>query len=213
MRSLEGKGRRLKKIFGEISLAKGWKKIPVFGGKEAKVDAEDYERVMEHAWHTVTARSGRETITTSIKMENGWRQISLGKFLMKPKPGKYVYPRRFQNGFDYRKENLIVCTMQERQQILPKSRKHGSSQFKGVSFWAARNRWQAGIQVEGRSINLGLYLTEIEAAEAYNRAARKYFGEHAYQNPTKSAAARRLSDERKGAPQSKTKKTKAKSKT
>ena len=38
---------------------------------------------------------------------------------MNPPKGKLAYPRRFNDGFDYRKNNLIICTMQERQQLLP----------------------------------------------------------------------------------------------
>ena len=177
-------------------MAKAWKLIPVYGGLTAKIDAEDYDQVMRYKWRTITARSGRKTVVTNVKTPKGYRQVSLGKFLMKPPRGKYVYPRRFMEGFDYRKENLVVCTMQERQQILPKSRKHGSSRYKGVSYWAQRKRWLAGLQIDGRSINLGTYKTEAEAALAYNKAARKHIGPHAYQNQVSRAANRRRPAER-----------------
>ncbi len=103
---------------------------------------------------------------------------------MNPPKGKQVYPRRFNEGLDYRRSNLIVCTVGERQRLLPKRRAEASSKFRGVSYQSSSNRWRAGIQVEGRTINLGEFKTEVEAAEAYNEASRKYFGEHAYQNIT-----------------------------
>lgn len=164
-------------------MAKAWKTIPVNKGKdEAKIDAEDFERVTQHSWRTVTAKSGRRIVVTTISTPKGYRQITLGAFLMKPPKGKLVYPRRFQNGFDYRKENLIVCSMSERQKILPKSRNTGTSKYKGVSFYSKNSCWRAGIRVNGKSVHIGFFDSEEEAALAYNKAAKKHFGDLAYQN-------------------------------
>lgn len=163
--------------------AKPWCYIDVNKGYRAKIDAEDFERVNQHTWRVIQKDSGRLKVVTNIKTKSGNRQISLGQFLMEPPPGKMVYPRRFMDGLDYRKSNLIVCTMKERQRILPKSRHHGSSRFKGVSYVQNLKRWRASIKVNGKSISLGVYESEAEAADAYNRAAIEHFGEMAYQNP------------------------------
>lgn len=66
--------------------------------------------------------------------------------------------------------------------MLPKSKHTGTSKFRGVSYNERLKKWQAGIKVNGRSINLGVFKSEIVAAENYNIAALKHFGEHAYQN-------------------------------
>jgi AP2-like factor, euAP2 lineage len=164
-------------------MAKEWKFLPVRPSYQAKVDAEDYDRLMKHTWRVITKPSGRKKVVTNIVDSEGKnRQISLGQFLMSPPPGKMVYPRRFMEGFDYRKENLIVCTMAERQKILPKSRRHGTSRFKGVSFITSKKQWRAAIKVNKKSITLGHFKTEEDAALAYNKAAREHFGDQAYQN-------------------------------
>lgn len=162
--------------------AKPWCYIPVNKGYKAKIDQEDYDRVTKHTWRIIKKDSGRLKVVTNIVTAKGNRQVSLGQFLMKPPKGKMVYPRRFMEGLDYRKSNLIVCTMAERQRILPKSRNHGTSRFKGVSYIISLKKWRASIKVKGKSISLGVYGSEVEAAEAYNRAAREYFGDIAYQN-------------------------------
>jgi len=113
---------------------------------------------------------------------------------MKPPRGKQVYPRRFNDGLDYRKSNLIVCTLKERQRLLPKKRSQTTSMYRGVSFSRATGKWRAAIEVNGKALNLGLFTHENAAARAYNEAARKYFGEIAYQNPVGGRGQGRKSD-------------------
>jgi hypothetical protein len=165
-----------------MSSEKGWVYITVRPNVKVKIDREDMDRVSEHSWRVTKGTTGRVRVVTSIRGPNGVRQMTLGKFLMNPPKGKQVYPRRFNDGLDYRKSNLIVCTLQERQRLLPKKRTEATSGFRGVSYSKADGKWRAGIEVDGRSINLGHYKSEIDAALAYNKAARKYFGELAYQN-------------------------------
>ncbi len=163
-------------------MAKAWCYINVHPGLKAKIDREDLKRVSEHSWRVTKGTTGRKRVVTSIRTPEGVRTMTLGKFLMKPTKGRQVYPRRFNEGLDYRKDNLIVCTLQERQRLLPKKRVRTSSSYRGVSYSRTHSKWRAGIEVNGRSLNLGLFKSEDAAAEAYNKAARKHFGEMAYQN-------------------------------
>lgn len=164
-------------------MSKPWRYLPVRPDTQAKIDAEDYEKLMEYTWRIIKKPSGRIKVVTNILHSDGRnQQVSLGNLLMKPPKGKMVYPRRFMEGLDYRKGNLIVCTMAERQRILPKSRKHGTSAYKGVSFITSKKSWRAAIKVKGKSITLGHFKYEDQAALAYNKAAREHFGEQGYQN-------------------------------
>lgn len=54
-----------------------------------------------------------------------------------------------------------------------------SSKYRGVTWDATRKKWRAGIQIFGKSYNLGRFLSEDAAALAYNAAALKYFEEYA----------------------------------
>jgi hypothetical protein len=166
-------------------MSKPWKYIPVGPKFKAKIDTEDFARVSKLSWRAITRDTKRMKVVATISTPKGPRHITLGKFLMKPPKGKFVYPRRWQDGFDYRKSNLIVCTKQEMQRLLPKSSAESSSKFKGVSYMTKEKRWRARIRVDGEIISLGIYRSETEAAEAYNRAAKEYFGNIGYQNVTK----------------------------
>jgi hypothetical protein len=164
-------------------MAKGWCYFSI-GQLRIKIDSEDLERVSERTWR-VRRRDDTDklSIITSVRTEKGVRNVSLGQFLMKPKGDKFVYPRRYFDGLDFRKENLIVCSMRERQQMLPKkAKKNTSSRYRGVSRIKSSNRWRAGITVKGKSINLGDFDSETKAANAYNEASARYFGDKGYQN-------------------------------
>lgn len=159
-----------------------WTYITVHPDTKIKVDRKDLARIAKHKWRITYGASGRPRVVTSVRTESGVKNITLGAFLMKPPKGKQVYARRFNDGLDYRKDNLIVCTLKERQRLLPKNRKDASSVYRGVSYSKSSGNWRAGIEVDGVSINLGNYAKERDAALAYNKAARKYFGKLAYQN-------------------------------
>jgi AP2 domain len=162
-------------------IKKPWCEINV-SGKKVKIDREDRERVEAKSWRITEGTTGRPRVVTSIRTEAGVRSVTLGKFLMKPPKNKQVYCQRFNEGLDYRKQNLIVCTLSERQRLLPKRRVQTSSQYKGVSFQKGNKKWRASLEVNSSTINLGEFVKESEAALAYNKAAKKYFGANAYQN-------------------------------
>lgn len=61
-------------------------------------------------------------------------------------------------------------------------RSDNTSGYKGVSFREDKGRWRTQIKVGGKVFHLGYYTDEIEAAEAYDRAALAAFGEFALLN-------------------------------
>lgn len=85
------------------------------------------------------------------------------------------------NTLDNRKCNLRICTHTEN---VRNSRKRKVTQFKykGLSKAQGRKSWQVQICVNRKKINIGSFADEIEAAKAYDKAARKYYGEFAATN-------------------------------
>ena len=64
-----------------------------------------------------------------------------------------------------------------------------SSKFKGVSFFPRTSKWKSGIMVNGKSLHLGYFVSEEDAAMAYNKAALEHFGEFACLNELEPTAA------------------------
>ena len=82
---------------------------------------------------------------------------------------------------DNRIDNLRVCTGRENQGNTA-GKPYASSQFKGVCFHVSNKKFMASIRSSGKRIHLGYFESEINAAMAYDEAAKKVFGDFAYLN-------------------------------
>lgn len=61
-------------------------------------------------------------------------------------------------------------------------RKNNTTGYKGVSYHSKKKYYQAIIKVDNKQTWVGCYKTALEAAKAYDEAARAYHGEFAYLN-------------------------------
>jgi len=173
-------------------LSKAWKTLVAKTGEKIKVDSEDYDDLSSRSWRVIyRGKEKKPLVVTSIRVGSTARTMSLGQYLMKPKKGRMAYPRRWQGGLDYRKENIIVCSMKERQRMLPKRAERTTSRYRGVSFIRSKKIWRARIEKNNKAFFLGDFATEDGAARAYNKAARDLFGDVAYQNIIEKTSNRR----------------------
>jgi hypothetical protein len=87
------------------------------------------------------------------------------------------------NGFvdDNRWTNLRSATNQENRWHRVTS-KNNTSGYKGVNWNIEKQKWRANITVDYKTIFLGYFDKKEHAAQAYNVAALKYFGEFAFLN-------------------------------
>lgn len=152
------------------------KRIPLPCGRSVLVDDEDYERFKNYPWHYTRGHASYSA------PDNGGNAIYLHRLIMEPGDGEEV-DHINGNGLDNRRINLRVCTHAQNMKNRKKRSSPTSSIYKGVSWHKREQRWIARIYSDGTCHHLGYHDEEVEAAKAYNRAARELHGEFCNLNP------------------------------
>ena len=152
------------------------KTIHLSQGQVALVDDADYDILNKSAWH---AYKSKNTYYAVRRLRGNGKDTTqrMHRFLLDPKPDEQV-DHKNGNGLDNQRHNLRTCSCQQNTRNRRKYR--GNSKYKGVS--CESKPWRAQITVNGGVILLGRFTTEIEAALAYNVAAKQHFGEFAVLN-------------------------------
>jgi AP2-like factor (euAP2 lineage) len=153
------------------------KKIKVRNDIVAKIDDEDYEFLSSFNW-VFSIGYAKRNIRKSENMKKTMDYMH--RMIMNAKDGEMV---DHINGdtLDNRRKNLRIVTPLQNQMNKKPSR-FSSSRYKGVCWKKLYQKWESNIRINGRSIFLGRYDCEEDAAKAYNDAASNSFGEFARLN-------------------------------
>ena len=157
------------------------------GGMEALIDLVDLPGVGGKQWNWSPGKPGTGTAGGTIVLRMmGTPKLSLARIVLGLDDANALVSHRNGDRLDCRRENLMVRTREQvsqgRKKQLSKAGRAASSRFKGVSQTDSGRKWAATIAIGGKVRQLGRFRSEIDAALAYDAAARELFGEDARVN-------------------------------
>jgi hypothetical protein len=158
--------------------------------KCAIVEPADYYQMSRYTWYVHLDSNKKVICAVRFSPEaNSTKPVSLHRQIMiqqlKIKNSKlnisHVVDHINNDPLDNRRCNLRVIT--NAQNTLNRSpMKNKSSKYKGVCKRKDSKKYSVQIFYQGRAIRLGTFESEIDAAKAYDAAAKKYHKEFAYLN-------------------------------
>jgi hypothetical protein len=159
------------------------KLVPLSQGMFAMVDDSDYEWLIKYDWHFAGGYA-RRTDRSSGKPITIWmhREImNLGRWGTDNTEIDHLDRNRLNN----QRCNLRITNHSENCKNRGKQ-KNKSSEFVGVHVYCDKPHYRATIKIEGKQTFLGRFpftrQGEIEAAQAYDEAAKKHHGSNCYLN-------------------------------
>lgn len=154
--------------------------IPLTHGAFAQISPEDRAYLMQWKWlynpKTIRAYRGEK--------HNGKNcSVYMHRVILNA-PNDMEVDHINGDRLDNRRENLRLASTTENRRNTRKVYKPGvtTSIYKGVFWHKKLMKWASRIQVNRRRIWIGCFLDECAAAQAYDHAAKRYFGAFARLN-------------------------------
>jgi hypothetical protein len=157
-----------------------YRRINLEEGRWTLLDKEDYYRYNKFNWYIGGHGGKLYAMRTIIAGEDEITTMRMNREIMKA-PDDRVVDHRNGDSLDNRRDNLRIATQAENMQNRRK-RKNTTSRYIGVWFTKEYKKWESRIRHQGKKIYLGKFRNEIDAARAYDAAAKKYHGEFARLN-------------------------------
>lgn len=150
--------------------------IPSRPGQYALVSNRDYDLVSDITWSIVNGYPAHQIVSPNGK----WGTEMMHRLIM----GRVGIDHKNLNKLDNRRSNLRDADPSQQSSNRTKLLRNGSStsKYKGVRWHVPMKKWQARIKVDYKSITLGFFTSEEEAARAYDEAAIQYQGAFARTN-------------------------------
>jgi len=142
------------------------------------VDDEDYEYLIKRKWYCLQKKN--TCYAYGFLYKSGKGIIYMHRVVNKTPKNKITDHINMQ-GLDNRKKNLRTVTESENKQNR-KSRPGSTSQYLGVHWNKEKRQWRGALFKRGKFLLRSAFKNELEAARAYDKAARKHYGKHAATN-------------------------------
>lgn len=160
------------------------KEIVLTKGKVALVDDSDFEWLNQWKWYAYKAGNSFYAKRVEYYFDGNIRKrkmIKMHRLILGLKDPKIFVDHRDHDGLNNQRANIRPCNNSENQRNR-QSAKGSSSNYLGVYWYKKYSNWNVKIHINGKQKTLGYFKTEIEAAMAYNEAAKIHHKEFANLN-------------------------------
>jgi hypothetical protein len=152
------------------------KEIPLTRGKVAVIDEDMHELISKYKWHYRTDGYAARGETKNKHKKT----IFMHNAVLNP-PNGTLCDHINGDTLDNRRVNLRIVTKLQNN-IHSQRHRNNLSGYKGVGWNKGSNKWEVRIKHHGKVHRVGYYVDKEEAAKAYDKVARLYFGEYAVCN-------------------------------
>ena len=153
--------------------------IQLTQGFVALIDDADYKAVSQYKWRALVDK--RRDKVYAVRKTHGShsnrKSLYLHRELLGLSDPTVKADHRNGDGLDNQRLNLRPCTTSQNNCNTKKRKDGASSKFKGGCWHKRDGKFQAEIKLNGKSKFLGMFADELEAALAYDAAAREFHGE------------------------------------
>lgn len=152
------------------------KLVPLSQGLFAKVDDLDFDIVSKFKWCAQKRKHGHHAARYF-----GKKYVYMHQMILATEKGVGV-DHKDGDGLNNMRDNLRPATKRDNGRGF-RHLKGKTSKFRGVCWHKAAQKWAVALTlVRSKTLYLGLYLDEVEAARVYDAAAREHYGAFATPN-------------------------------
>jgi hypothetical protein len=152
------------------------KEIKLTKGYVALVDDEDHKWLLQFKWYADEQGYARRNVGSGLKRV----VVRMHREILQAPKG-FEVDHINGNKFDNRRCNLRLATHNQNQQNCV-AYKNNTSGFKGVTWNKRDQKWCAQIRINSKRKHIGYFDDPIEAAKAYDKAAKELHDKFAQTN-------------------------------
>jgi len=138
----------------------------------ALIDDIHFDRLSKFKWFMVESGGIYKNLRKNVLEKH----VSLANSVMQT--FDVLYDHKDRDSFNNLESNLRKCTYQQNS-FNRKKHKNCSSKYKGVYWDKKAHNWRSQITIDYKTLYIGSFDCEIQAALAYDKKARELFGEFA----------------------------------
>jgi hypothetical protein len=168
-------------VYRRLKYGYSFRRIYLGQNEYTIVEPADYYAFSKYNWILIRCNKKPYAVSEFKIGRKKTKRVYLHRAIMKA-PKRRLIDHRNCDGLDNRRANLRFATYAQNLANRAKTKSKTTSKYRGVSFNKVGKKWGATIGWRHKTRWIGWFENEIDAAKAYDKAARKYYKDFASLN-------------------------------